>query len=128
MLGRLLRVRLVEYAHREQPQHSSRQGDDNEIACGQLVSQLCRRFGKFRPRFTSVRAFENLAELLALLGNEDAISLRPMFVRHPEAPNVVIVPIADEDATWDVFVAWQRGKIAAPVRALVDALAAKPGK
>jgi hypothetical protein len=33
-----------------------------------------------------------------------------------------IVPIADKGATWDVFVAWQRGKVAAPVRALIDAL------
>ena len=88
----------------------------------QRVSQLCRRFGKFRPRFTPVRAFENLAELLAFLGNEDAISLRPMFVRHPEVPNVVIVPITDKGATWDVFVAWQRGKTAAPVHALIEAL------
>jgi len=39
-----------------------------------------------------------------------------------DVPNVVIVPIADKGATWDVFVAWQRGKIAAPVRALVHAL------
>jgi hypothetical protein len=30
--------------------------------------------------------------------------------------------IADKGATWDVFVAWQRGKVAAPVRALIDAL------
>jgi hypothetical protein len=48
-----------------------------------------------------------------------------MFVRHPEVPNVVIVPIADKGATWDVFVAWQRGKAAAPVRALIDALGLK---
>jgi hypothetical protein len=48
-----------------------------------------------------------------------------MFVRHPEVPNVVIVPIAYKGATWDVFVAWQRGKAAAPVRALIDALGLK---
>jgi DNA-binding transcriptional LysR family regulator len=92
----------------------------------QRVSQLCRRFGKFRTRFTPVRAFENLAELLGFLGNEDAISLRPMFVRHPEVPNVAIVPIADKGATWEVFVTWQRGKTANPVRALVDALNLRP--
>jgi hypothetical protein len=45
-----------------------------------------------------------------------------MFVRHLEVPNVVIVPIADKGAIGDVFVAWQRGKAAAPVRALIDAL------
>jgi len=92
------------------------------LGYNQRVSQLCRRFGKFRPRFAPVRAFESVAESLALLGNEDTISLKPMFVTHLEVPNVVIVPIADKGATWDVFVAWQRGKIAAPVRALIDAL------
>ena len=88
----------------------------------QRVSQFCRRFGKFRPRFAPVRAFESIAESLAISGNEDAISLNPVFVRHLKIPNVVIVPIADQGATWDVFVAWQRGKTGAPVRALVDAL------
>ena len=88
----------------------------------QRVGQFCRRFGKFRPRFAPVRAFESIAESLAISGNEDSVSLNPVFVRHLKIPNVVIVPIADQGATWDVFVAWQRGKTAAPVRALIDAL------
>jgi DNA-binding transcriptional LysR family regulator len=88
----------------------------------QKVSQLCRRFGKFRPRFAPVRAFESIAESLAISGNEDAISLNPMFVRHLKIPNVAIVPIADKGATWELFVAWQRGKTAAPVCVLIDAL------
>ena len=91
----------------------------------QRVGQFCRRFGKFRPRFAPVRAFESIAESLAISGNEDAISLNPMFVRHLKIPNVAIVPIADEGATWDLFVAWQRGKTAAPVRVLIDALGRK---
>ena len=86
----------------------------------QRVGQFCRRFGKFRPRFAPVRAFESIAESLAISGNEDSVSLNPVFVRHLKIPNVVIVPIADQGATWDVFVAWQRGKTAAPVRALIE--------
>jgi hypothetical protein len=35
--------------------------------------------------------------------------------------NIVIVPIGDKGAIWDVFVVWQRGKAAAPVHALIDA-------
>jgi len=88
----------------------------------QKVSRLCRRFGKFRPRFAPVRAFESVADTLAFLGNEDTISLKPLFVRHLEVPNVIVIPTADKGATWDVFIAWQRGKTAVPVRALVDAL------
>src|SRR5580692_3921329 len=34
-------------------------------------------------------------------------------------PNVVMVPIADAGATWDLFVVWQRGKIASPLRTLL---------
>ena len=94
----------------------------------QSVSQLCRRFGKFRPRFAPVRAFESIAESLGISGNEDAVSVNPMFVRHLKIPNVAVVPIADKGATWDVFVAWQRGKTSAPVRSLVDALDLKPPK
>jgi len=86
----------------------------------QKVGQFCRRFGTFRPRFAPVRAFESIAESFAISGNEDGISLNPVFVRHLKIPNVAIVPIADQGATWDVFVAWQRGKTAAPVRALIE--------
>jgi hypothetical protein len=41
-----------------------------------------------------------------------------------DIPNVVMVPIANKEATWDVFVVWQRGKTAGPLRALLDALSA----
>jgi len=37
----------------------------------------------------------------------------------------VMVPIADAGATWDLFVVWQRGKAAGPLRTLLDALTAK---
>jgi len=56
----------------------------------------------------------------------DAISVNPMSVRHLEVPNVVVVPIADKDAIWEVFIAWQPGKAAAPVRVLIDALSRNP--
>jgi len=45
----------------------------------------------------------------------------------PTIPNVVMVPIADAGATWDLFVVWQRGKVAGPLRTLIDALTTKPG-
>jgi DNA-binding transcriptional LysR family regulator len=90
------------------------------------VGQFCRRFGKFRPRFAPVRAFETIAESLAISGNEDAISLNPIFVRHLKIPNVAIVPIAEQGATWDLFVAWQRGKTAGPLRTLLECFQSKP--
>lgn len=37
-----------------------------------------------------------------------------------------MVPIADAGATWDLFLAWQRGKTAGFLRALIDALIKTP--
>jgi molybdate transport repressor ModE-like protein len=94
----------------------------------QKISQFCRRFGKFRPRFAPIRSFESLAESLSISGNEDAISLNPIFISHLKIPNVVMVPISDKGATWDLFVVWQRGKTAGPLRVLLDALDLKSGR
>ncbi|MDB6026663.1 MAG: transcriptional regulator, LysR family [Verrucomicrobiales bacterium] len=90
----------------------------------QKIIQFCRKFGKFRPRFVSVSGATSLAEGLTLAANDDAISLNPVFISHLKLPNVVMVPIADKEATWDLFVVWQRGKVSRPLRVLLDALAA----
>jgi DNA-binding transcriptional LysR family regulator len=92
----------------------------------QKIIQFCRRFGKFRPRFVSIEAPNSLAEALVTAANEGAISLHPIFISHLGIPNVVMVPIVDKEATWDLFVVWQRGKISGPLRALLEALQLKP--
>jgi DNA-binding transcriptional LysR family regulator len=61
-------------------------------------------------------------ESLSVAANEEAISIQPAFISHLDVPNVVMVPIADAGATWDLFVVWQQGKTAGPLRALLDAL------
>jgi DNA-binding transcriptional LysR family regulator len=94
----------------------------------QKISQFCVQFGKFRPRFGAMRILTSFAEGLSLSANEDEISLNPIFVSHLRIPNVVMVPIADTDATWDLFVAWQRAKTSDPLRALLDALSLKSGR
>src|SRR5438067_7971021 len=81
-----------------------------------------------RPGLITIDGVTSLAEALALAANEDAISIQPAFISHLNIPNVVMVPIADIGATWDLFVVWQRGKAAGPLRALLDALIDKPGK
>lgn len=91
----------------------------------QKIVQLCRRFGKFRPRFITIETTTGLVEVLVTAANEGAIALGPSFTSHLEIPNVVMVPIADKEAVWDVFVVWQRGKTAGPLRALLDTLQTK---
>jgi hypothetical protein len=54
--------------------------------------------------------------------------LNPIFVSHLRIPNVVMVPIADTGAIWDLFVSWQRGRTSGPLRALLDALTLKSGR
>ena len=92
----------------------------------QKIVEFCRRFGKFRPRFVAIGEGTSLAEGLVIAANEGAISLHPIFISHLGIPNVVMVPIADKEATWDLFVVWQRGKTSGPLRALLDALQLKP--
>lgn len=105
-------------------------GAPDSVAPGysQKIIQFCRRFGKFTPRLISIGPATSLAEGLVLAANEGAISLHPTFISHLGIPNVVMVPIADTGATWDLFVVWQRGKTAGPLRALLDGLPPKTGK
>ena len=69
--------------------------------------------------FRSIDKFNSLVESLSLAANEEAISIQPAFISRLEVPNVVMVPIADAGATWDLFVVWQQGKIASPLRTLL---------
>ena len=68
----------------------------------------------------------DLAEALVAEANTGAIVVNPSFISHLEIPNVVMVPIAEKDATWDLFVVWQRGKTAGPLRTLLECLQSKP--
>jgi DNA-binding transcriptional LysR family regulator len=86
------------------------------------IVQFCRKYGSFRPRMATVDEATGPVESLALAANEDAISIQPAFISHLNVPNAVMVPIADVGATWDLFVVWQRGKIAGPLRTLLSEL------
>lgn len=67
-----------------------------------------------------------MAEGLATAANERLVALGPSFISDLVVPNVVVVPLAEKEATWDVFVVWQRGKVANPMRTLLDALQSEP--
>ena len=85
--------------------------------------QICKRAG-FRPRFLLDAG--SLAEGLASIVMEGAVSLQPEYAKRAAVPGVVFRPLRDAAAKWDLMVAWQRGKTAPPVRVLVDALTTKP--
>jgi DNA-binding transcriptional LysR family regulator len=85
----------------------------------QRVVQFCRKYGGFRPRLGTIDREDGLVETLSLAANEEAMSIQPAFISHLNVPNVVMVPIADAGATWDLILVWQRGKIASPLRTLL---------
>jgi DNA-binding transcriptional LysR family regulator len=99
-----------------------RGSDDMVPGYNQRIVQFCRNYGGFRPRLVTIDGAMGLVESLALAANEDAISIQPAFISHLNVPNVVMVPIADAGATWDLFVVWQRGKVASPLRTLLSEL------
>ena len=103
-------------------EHFLRVSDECAPGYNRKVSQLCRQFSKFRPRFFAGQQSDTVAETISVSGDEDVVSLHPVFISHLRIPNVVMLPISDKGATWDLFVAWQRGKTAGPLRVLLDAL------
>jgi DNA-binding transcriptional LysR family regulator len=99
------------------------QGSDDVVpGYTQRIVRFCRKYGGFRPRLVSIDVAFCLAESLAVAANEDAISIQPAFISHLNVPNVVMVPIADAGATWDLFIVWRGGKIASPLRTLLSEL------
>lgn len=85
------------------------------------ISRLARRSG-FRARF--VQDADSLTHGLLLVVTEGAVSLIPEYAAGVRVPGVVFRPLKDAAVHWDLLVAWQRGKVSAPVRALLDALPA----
>lgn len=81
--------------------------------------QLCRRAG-FRPRF--VLEADSLTHSLATIVTEGAVALLPAYTRRTLVPGVAFVPLQTPVAKWDLWVAWQRGKVSAPVRAILASL------
>ena len=81
------------------------------------LSRLCRRAG-FRPRF--VEHAGNLTHIFSLLVAENAVTLLPGLMKKLKVPGVAFRSLRTPLVTWDLQVAWQRGKIAEPVRQLVD--------
>lgn len=84
------------------------------------VTALCRR-AKFRPQF--IEDADSLGHALSLLVAENAVTFLPALTHKVLAPGVVCRPLDEPAAHWDLHVAWQRGKMAEPVRALVEAMA-----
>lgn len=95
--------------------------DDEVPGYRRRLTRFCRTYGKFTPRFISERE-SGLAGALLMIANEEAIGILPGFMHHHTAPGVVLVPLADAKATWDLFVVWPGGQTSEPLRTLLGTL------
>lgn len=80
------------------------------------LEKACRAAG-FRPRFLADA--DSLAHALSLVVSDGAIALVPEHVSRSPAPGLVFRPLAGTPTRWDLLMAWQRGKVSAPVRSLL---------
>ena len=99
--------------------------DEDLPGYNRWIVQLCRR-ARFRPNF--VDDADSLTHALSLLVAENAVTLLPDLVSKTPAPGVTCRPLDERTARWDLQVAWQRGSMTPPVRALVDALTTNAAK
>jgi DNA-binding transcriptional LysR family regulator len=88
----------------------------------QWVTQICRKSG-FRPQFVSDA--ESLSHALSTIVSENAVMLVPEYMREIQVPGVVFMPIQSSQASWEMYVAWQRGKLAPAVKTLLDTMGKK---
>lgn len=93
--------------------------DSDMPGYNEWIVRLCRRAG-YRPRF--VQSAESLAQMLSTTVAEDAVALLPEYVAHGATPGVVFRPLRDAGAKAELSVAWQRGKVATAVQAVLAAL------
>jgi len=99
-------------------------GPESEVpGYARRLTQLCRKSGKFKPRLISSAG--TLADGLASVMNDEYIALLPAYARSQVTPCVSMVPIADPEATWDIFVVWQRGQTSKALRSFVSSLNGK---
>ena len=85
----------------------------------QWIVQLCRR-AHFRPKF--VVEAESLAHGLASIVSEGAVDLLPEYATKIAVPDISYRPLRDNAASCELLVAWQRGKLSDPVRAILATL------
>jgi len=92
------------------------------------VRAVCRKAG-FRPRFAEPA--ESMNHLVAMIAAENLAAILPEYAMETAAPGIAVLPVKERYAAADLVVAWQRGKLADPVRRALDALSSdsrKPGR
>jgi DNA-binding transcriptional LysR family regulator len=96
-------------------------GPENQIpGVRRRLIQLCRSYGKFAPKVIETPG--GLSDAFSAIANDGAVAVIPSFLRNQKRPGMVILPISDVGATWDLVIAWQKGHTSEPLRALLASL------
>jgi DNA-binding transcriptional LysR family regulator len=85
------------------------------------IVQICRT-ARFRPRF--IENADSLAHALSLLVAENAVTFLPQLAKSFASAGVIFRPLAGR-ANWELLLVAPRGKVTAPVRALLESLTPK---
>ncbi|MES2437780.1 MAG: LysR family transcriptional regulator [Verrucomicrobiota bacterium] len=93
--------------------------EDQMPGRNQWMTGLCRAAG-FKPRILA--SPDGINNVLSQVVSESAVTLLPDYFLKFSHPGIRLVPVSDAKARWDFMVLWQRGKVPAAARALVDAL------
>jgi len=83
------------------------------------VKKVCRTAG-FRVSFTENA--ESVTDSFAMILTDGAVGLFPEYHRKTRVAGVVFRRLAERKVTWDLYVAWQRGRASNALRTFVDAL------
>ncbi len=89
------------------------------------MTTLCRTAG-FKPRFLVI--IDGIAPVLSQVVSESAVTLLPGYFLTFSHPGITFVPVSDATARWDLFLLWQRGKVPASTRTLIEALKSAAGQ
>ncbi len=93
--------------------------EDQMSGRNRWMTALCRAAG-FKPRFAAIT--DGITHVLSQVVSESAVTLLPDYFRGFNHPGVAFVPVSDANARWDFIVLWQRGKVPATTRAMIEAL------
>ncbi|HRE81152.1 MAG TPA: LysR family transcriptional regulator [Opitutaceae bacterium] len=84
------------------------------------LAKYCRKLGRFTPKWSG--GAQTLDESFALVANEGAVAIVPVYMSHHVVPGLTLLPLADSEVTWQLVVVWQRGKTGGALGGLLEAL------
>jgi len=91
--------------------------EDDLPGYARWLTRHCRERGQFRPRF--VDRADNLPDSINRVAGSRSLVILPQYAEN-HTGGIRMIPLADPGVTWDLMLVWRRGKVAGPLRALLE--------